>query len=64
MSANDDDEQPPNATPTRRTAIGALIALPVIGTLASCTHVQPVCATEPANPSSCQHRFCRYHRGT
>jgi hypothetical protein len=60
---DDENDSPKPFTITRRSMIGGMITLPVVGALGSCVRPQPVCATQPADPTRCQHRFCRYYRG-
>ncbi len=48
-----------------RRELGKLLALPVLAAplISSCAHLPLGCTPAPEDARSCQHRFCRYHRG-
>jgi len=60
-----DAADPYPAPKVARRELAKLIALPVLAAplISSCAHLPLGCKPSPTDERSCQHRFCRYHRG-
>ena len=58
-------ENDPALVPTRRTALKLLVALPAAASMvAGCAGRRLACVVPgQAREGTCEHRFCRYHRG-